>query len=140
MMRGMDKAMRDGANQTKLQTPVDTGLLRSDIQSEAREDAGDVIGVLGTNKAYAKPVEYGTGVFSEAPDSKRTPYFPPPSALAGWANRYGLNPYAVAWSIFKKGGTKPARMFRSTLESRFFQTIVLQRVGTELRRALDKKG
>lgn len=136
MLRGMDIAMRDAASQTKLQTPVDTGMLRASINSEARLDGSDVVGVLGTNKEYARPVEYGTGVFSEAPDSKRTRYFPPPSALGGWAKRHGVSAYAVAWAIFKRGGTPPRRMFRSVLESRFFQTIVVQRVGNAVRRAL----
>ena len=135
---GMDKAMRDAANQAKLQTPVDTGLLRASISSEAREDGGDVIGVVGTNKEYAKPVEYGTGVFSEAPDSKKSPFFPPPGALEGWAKRHGLNAHAVAWAIFKRGGTRPARMFRSVLESRFFQTMAVQRISDALRRAMER--
>jgi hypothetical protein len=139
MRKGMESAMRDAANQTKLQTPVDTGLLRADIQSEAREEGGDILGVLGTNKQYAKPVEYGTGLLSDAPDSKKSRYFPPPSALEGWAKRHGLNAYQVAHSIYMKGGTEPKRMFRSVLESRFFNTIVLQRVGMALQRALGAK-
>lgn len=138
LRQGMDKAMRDAANQAKLQTPVDTGLLRASISSEAREEGGDVIGVVGTNKEYAKPVEYGTGVFSEAPDSKRSPFFPPPGALEGWAKRHGMSAYAVAWSIFKRGGTRPARMFRSVLESRFFQTTTVQRISDALRRAMER--
>lgn len=136
MLRGMDVAMRDAANQAKMQTPVDTGLLRASISSESRVDGSDVVGVVGTNKEYAKPVEYGTGVFSEAPDSRHTPFFPPPGALEGWAKRHGMNAYAVAWAIFKRGGTRPARMFRSVLESRFFQTLVVQRVGNAVQRAL----
>lgn len=136
MFRGMASAMRDAANQSKLQTPVDTGLLRASINSEARMDGGDVLGVVGTNQAYAKPIEYGTGIFSEAPDSKKSRYFPPSSALEGWAKRHGLNAFLVARAIFRRGGTKPHRMFRSVLESRFFSTIVLQRVGQNLERAL----
>ena len=136
LMRGMSALMRDAANQSKLQTPVDTGLLRSSILSEARAEGDDILGVLGTNKEYAKPVEYGTGIFSEAPDSKRQRYFPPPSALEGWAKRHGANAYAVARAIYMRGGTKPARMFRSVLESRFFQTIAVQRIEDAVRRAL----
>lgn len=134
--RGMESAMRDAANQAKLQTSVDTGQLRASIESEVRVEGDDVLGVVGTNKEYAKPIEYGTGIFSDAPDSSHSPYFPPPSALEGWAKRHGLNAFAVARGIFMRGGTKPHRMFRSVLESRFFSTIVLQRVGDQLRRAL----
>lgn len=138
LRQGMDAAMRDAANQAKLQTPVDTGLLRASISSEARDDGDDVIGVVGTNKEYAKPVEYGSGIFSEAPDSKRSPFFPPPAALEGWAKRHNTSAYAVAWAIFKRGGTRPARMFRSVLESRFFQTVAVQRIGDALRRAVER--
>jgi len=44
---------------------------------------------------YAVAVEYGT-----------KPHMPPVSALALWAKRKGVNPWAIAYSI-KKFGTKP---------------------------------
>lgn len=42
--------------------------------------------------------------YRQSPPFNRTkPHYPPVSALTGWAERKGLNPYAVAASIAEKG-------------------------------------
>jgi hypothetical protein len=55
--------------------------------------------------SYGTAVEYGT-----------RPHFVSASAISLWASRRGLNPYAVAKSIQKKG-TKANPFFKKSAES-----------------------
>jgi len=80
----------------KKRTPVDTGRLRSSITSDFKDS-----GFTAETKAaafYAIYVEFGT-----------SPHFPPVSALRGWAKRHGVNEWAVAKGISKRG--TPAQPF-----------------------------
>ena len=56
------------------------------------------------NSPYGEAVENGT-----------RPHFPPVDALTNWANRKGINPYALAFSISKKG-TKAHPYFKPGIE------------------------
>ncbi len=82
--------------------PVDTGRLRGSIGVESPSDRQRVI---GANTDYAEYVETGT-----------RPHFPPPSALAGWAARHGMEPYAVARAI-SISGTKAQPYMKPAAES-----------------------
>lgn len=72
----------------------DTRHLARSITNEVRSAAGSVRGTWGTalSPHYGPDVEYGT-----------RPHWPPVAALAGWARRHGVSPYAVAASIAKHG-------------------------------------
>ncbi|MGK3946155.1 hypothetical protein ABK046_48370, partial [Streptomyces caeruleatus] len=61
---------------------------------------------------------------------------PPPSALAGWAARHGLNPYAVAKAIAKRGGLRPRRFFRDALELPSFAAAVSEFVTDAINKVL----
>lgn len=128
MVRGLGKGMTVVANQVREETPADTGLLRASINTGegngVRQMGNDLVGVVGSNKSYAPFVENGT-----------RPHFPPPLALAGWAERVGANPFAVARAIAKKG-TKARRMFGKVLESPFISGMVERFVSDELRKAI----
>jgi hypothetical protein len=125
MKRGLSKSMKVVANQVKVETPVDTGRLRAGMTDEVRESGNEIIGVVGNNVEYAPFVELGS-----------SPHFPPPSALAGWAQRHGgLNPFLVARGIAKHG-TKAHRMFGRVLESPFAAGIVDRYVSEELRKVI----
>ena len=50
--------------------PVDTGNLRSSIAFETDDDTMYV----GTNVEYAPYVEYGTGIYAEGGDGRKTPW------------------------------------------------------------------
>lgn len=50
----------------KQKAPKDTGNLRGSIQSEVREGADGIEGVIFTPLEYAPYVEYGTGLFAES--------------------------------------------------------------------------
>lgn len=71
--------------------PVDTGELKKSI-SVMVKDANPMSVEVGPDVNYGADVEFGT-----------KPHAVSAGALSGWAKRKGLNPYAVAKSIEKKG-------------------------------------
>lgn len=100
-------------NNIKPLTPVDVNRLRGSMAHVVDKSSPPLWARIGTNVKYAKPVEFGTGILSDAPDSKGRRYFPPPSALEPWAQRHGFTSgFQVARIIFNRGGTPPRRMMR----------------------------
>lgn len=72
-------AMAEGVlvieGEAKRRCPVDTGRLRDSITTAADiEDDGKVVARVGTNVEYAAAVEYGTGVFAENGNGRKTPW------------------------------------------------------------------
>lgn len=57
-------------NQAKINCPVHYGTLRASIRSEVEGNQG----VVGTNTEYAPYVEFGTGLFAENGDGRKTPW------------------------------------------------------------------
>lgn len=92
--------------------PVDTGQLKNSIITAIEYDANILRGVVGSAVKHAPWMELGTGVFAG-----KTAYFPPPSALAVWARRHGLNPWALAIAIYRRGGLKPRRFLQTAFEN-----------------------
>jgi HK97 gp10 family phage protein len=84
--------IRDSA---RAAVPVDTGTLRRSIIGEIETSRDNVVGTVGPTEPYGAPVEFGT-----------RPHFPPVDALKRWAEKRGMNPWAVALAISRKG-TKP---------------------------------
>ena len=102
-----------GQGEARKLAPVDTGRLKGSIAYEVLQTSGAITGRFGTNVTYAKPVEYGTGLFSTAPDSGGGRHWPPPSALDVWAARHGFTSGAeVAAIIGRRGGLKPRPYLR----------------------------
>jgi hypothetical protein len=103
----------------KQKAPRDTAHLQRTIVSDVDRSALPKWGRVGTNAPYAKPVEYGTGLLSEAPDSARRRYFPPGgpgTPLDVWARKHGFeNGWQVARIIYRRGGTAPRRFLREAL-------------------------
>ena len=68
---------------------------------------------------YGQFVDEGTGIFG--PRNQRIPRSQIPKIafyLKPWANSKGLNAYAVATNIVKRGGVRPRPFFKSVIESR----------------------
>ncbi len=104
MLRATLFVLRD----SKKNAPVDTGRLRSSIQSSIRRKTifgRGVVGVVGSNVEYAPFMELGT---------KHTK-MPPIQALEGWARRHGMNTFVVAQAILKRGGLKPRHYLLNAL-------------------------
>lgn len=117
MRRFFDKSSTTVLNRATKNVTVDRGRLRSSLTKETDGSTIPLWAKVGTNVIYAKPVEYGTGIHSEAPDSKGSPYFPPPDALELWAVRHGFDSgFVVAQIIFNAGGTVPKPYLRPALE------------------------
>lgn len=102
--------------------PVDRGQLRAGITYEIDASIPPTWGKIGVKQGVkAKAMEYGTGLLSDAPDSKHARYFPPWGArnpeLELWARRHGFpNGFAVALAIYKRGGTAPRRYLRNGIK------------------------
>lgn len=71
--------------------PVDTGRLRASITTKIEQTKATIAPTV----PYASAVEFGS-----------RPHWPPVSALEPWARRHGMNAYALARSISRRG-TKP---------------------------------
>lgn len=72
--------------------PYDTNAMRLSIEVSVTKDSAGYAVEVGPTQPYGKYVEYGT-----------RPHKVSPAALSGWAKRKGLNPFAVAKAIERKG-------------------------------------
>lgn len=52
----------------------DTGTLTNSIQSEVQSDGWNITGIIFTPVEYAPYVEYGTGLFAEKGNGRKTPW------------------------------------------------------------------
>lgn len=143
MQRFMDRWRSFVTLEAKEHAPRWRGQLRRSITSQRDRRKMPRWARVGTNNPAAKPMEFGTGLLSDAPDSKHRRYFPPPAALDAWAIAHGFHAersdtaarsavgllgadrqttaagtYGVLVSqiIWKRGGTKPRRFLRNAAE------------------------
>lgn len=134
MQRAITRSVLQIEKDAKGLAPVFTGHLRRSITHEVEARQSEVVGRVGTNVPYAKAVEFGTGLLSEAPDSGHRRYMPPPAALDAWAIAKGFTVVSartarghaaatpgvygqiVAWAIYLRGGTKPKPYLRPALK------------------------
>lgn len=105
-------------SEAKRLAPVDRDQLRASITHTVDSDSPPKFVEIGTPVFYAPYMEYGTGLVHDHPNWPRNPHRLSPSVLAGWAGRHGLNEYAVAGAIMKRGGLRPRRFLRGALESK----------------------
>lgn len=87
----IDRSLVRILGQEKLEAPVDTGNLRDNWTVKM----GRFQGSLESNVPYSVFVQTGT-----------RPHFPPVDAIAPWAIKRGIPPFALALAIAKHG-TKP---------------------------------
>ena len=124
--------LRDGAetwrDEARGFAPHDQGNLRRDLAFVVDSDPQPEWAKVGTNNVAGRPMEFGTGLLSIAPDSNHRRHFPPPTALQGWALRHGFTDGAGAsiWStaggqvariIGLRGGLEPRRFFERAMRS-----------------------
>ena len=70
----------------------DTRRLMNSITHRQRQQGRSLVGQVGPSARYGLYVERGS-----------RPHFPPVAALAGWARRHGVSPYAVQRAISRRG-------------------------------------
>ena len=92
--------------EAKVEVPVDTGRLRASINTSQQ---GGLAVRVGTNVKYAIWVHGGTG-----------PHFVPAEKLQPWSKRKGVDAYAVAKSISRKGTKANPFMQRAFDASQIF--------------------
>lgn len=96
--------------------PYFTGALKRSIHAEAKPTMGRVF----SNLNYAVPVEYGRS-------PNRTP--PPVGPLRRWASKKGINVYALAKSIGRRG-IKGRFFMKAALEAMRIKAPVFIRVAS----------
>lgn len=106
----MEKPMREATllvtGSAKKNAPVDRNLLRASITPGIRQSGlAGIVGVVGSNVAYAPAMESGT-----------KPHVVPLDELKGWAKRHGISAWLVQRSIATKG-TKPRRYLQKAFNS-----------------------
>lgn len=122
-----------GQNFARLKAPRDSGGLANAISYIVDSASFPQWVKIGASRRNAKPMEYGTGLLSDAPDSKHKRHFPPPDALRGWAEARGRNPWAVAIGIFQRGGLAKRPYLRPAFEQlRSVIPGLLDRMGREI--------
>lgn len=87
--------------------PVDMGLLRSGINYEVDNAVVPEWAEIGPLAHYGAAVEFGIGDFNEGPGGLGQRPLPTAAQLEGWAHRHGMNAYAVARIIERRGGIRP---------------------------------
>lgn len=74
MERKMDKACLCIEAEAKKNCPVDQGVLRASITSEAGISSSEIIGRIGSNLEYAPYVHNGTGIYAKEGNGRKTPW------------------------------------------------------------------
>lgn len=69
----MENATKVVEAEAKENCPVDTGSLRSSIQSEVVREGYDIAGYVFTNEEYAVHVHFGTGIYAKG-SGRDTPW------------------------------------------------------------------
>jgi HK97 gp10 family phage protein len=72
--KAMQKACLLVEGEAKKKAPKDTGALRNSITSKVEQDSEGVKGIVFTPLEYAPYVEYGTGLFAEEGNGRKTPW------------------------------------------------------------------
>lgn len=72
--QAMQKACLLVESEAKKKAPKDTGALRNSITSKVEKDNSNITGIVFTPLEYAPYVEYGTGLFAEAGNGRKTPW------------------------------------------------------------------
>jgi HK97 gp10 family phage protein len=92
MERTMYRSTEMIKNRARDLVRVDTGALRRSIRDIVQVGEREIKGIVGPTEPYGAPVEFGA-----------RPHFPPVGALERWARKRGINPWALAVSISRKG-------------------------------------
>lgn len=107
----LEADMRRGA-------PRDTGRLQGSINHTITGAGANLTGKVGPSVAYGLFVEKGTRA-----------HYPPVGAIRGWAGRHGMNPFALARGIARRG-TRAQPFVMPALERNRARIIALfDRVG-----------
>lgn len=110
----IDKALLAGASvvegEAKIRCPVNVGRLRDSIRAEITSDGDNHKAQVGTVVEYSPYVEYGTGIFAENGNGRKTPW--------GWEGE-GPN-----WSGFHfTRGSHPHPFMRPALDAKRKEAI-----------------
>ena len=74
LQQNVTKAALLVEGEAKKNCPVDEGLLRASITHEVKTDGQKITGYIGSNLDYAPYVHYGTGIYAENGQGRKTPW------------------------------------------------------------------
>lgn len=100
----LDKAASNIKGKAKHLAPVDTGHLRASITTKLDTVPVPLWAQVGTNKNYARSVEYGS-----------RPHYAPIDHLRPWAKAHGI-PAGAVWRSIWMYGTKPHPFMKPAFE------------------------
>jgi hypothetical protein len=126
LVRGTAAAITALRRRAEPRTPVDLGRLQAGYVERVTSSPTTIEGVLENVVPYALYVEGGT-----------RPHWPPIGAIRGWAERHGINPYALQRSIARRG-TPAVRFLARAVEAE--APLVPGRVEGSVRTALQQIG
>lgn len=109
-MLGLEAIGQEAEGYAKEETPVDTGRLRNSIAHKVVEDEKAVY--IGTNVEYAPYLEYGTGVYADNGQGRKTPWSYQDSN-GNWHTTNGMKPR----HFLKKAVSEHDNHYRSIMEA-----------------------
>jgi hypothetical protein len=115
----MEAALLLVEGDARREAPQDTRRLSGSIVHEIHGQGAALTGTVGPSVRYGFYVHQG----------RRPGRMPPPRALEGWARRHGLNPYAVARSIARRGIPPNPFMARALARNRTRISQLFGRLG-----------
>jgi len=122
------------------EAPKDRGHLSQSITFNVDSSPMPLWAKVGTNKSYARAMEYGTGALSENPGAVSGWSFPSGPELETWARRHGFKSGSHVADIIKwKGGLAARRYLRAAFSKAKPQTRrFVREFGTEIERLWSK--
>lgn len=97
--------------------PEWTGDLKDKIQAAQDTKKFPLWAQVFSSDPKARWANFGTGLLSTDPNSAKQRYFPSVSGIRRWAEDHDMDPYALARSIFRVGGTKGSHFFELAAEA-----------------------
>lgn len=83
------RAMLTVEKSAKQKCPIDNGLLRGSISTKQVDESDEIQIMCGTNTKYAVYVEFGTGIYAENGQGRKTPWLWKVESRK-WANILGV--------------------------------------------------
>ena len=137
LRRGFEEVGWFLRSEASKRAPVHKGTLRGSIAHEVDPSPVPLwvrVGHLRDGAApHAPYMEFGTGLVHDHPSWPRRVHRVSGGKLAPWAELRGVNPYAVANAIMRRGGLRPRRYLRGALEENSDRVIRI--IAGALRRA-----
>lgn len=86
----------------KLYCPVDLGYLRGSITHNIEKEGNTIKAYIGTPVSYAGYIEYGTGIYAQGGDGRKTPWTYFDEKNQEFITTIGQVPKLFMWKAYQK--------------------------------------